>query len=404
MLYSWWTSHSYKAALVFSSCCCLVGNLVYSAGLPLDSLTLVLVGRLLNGFGSARAINRRYIADAFSKTERTAASADFVASGAAGMSVGPGLAAVMPLLIPKQSIHGPVNLWWQPENAAGWFMAGLWFIYLVPLLLYFEDPPKHVNSKASTTPKASVSVSNGTASTPSVTAMFNGEKQPLLSNNNSNEPTKGVLKKLPPQETPLWERPAALITIFLVFLLKLVLELVLSASAPITGFYFDWPPSLTGWFLAALGLLVLPAIWVVTFASRIYEDRHLILYSVLGTLLGCFIMLQYRPPHYSTPQYMLGTIILFIFPNTMEAPTMSLLSKNIPSSLSQGLFNLGFFTTEAGFSGRVVADSFLTWCGSFGTERLVNNVFGFLTLLNLLTLALVYAQWHRLIDPSKKYE
>jgi len=83
---------------------------------------------------------------------------------------------------------------------------------------------------------------------------------------------------------------------------------------------------------------------------------------------------------------------------------MSLLSKNIPKSLSSGLFNLGFFTTEAGFSGRVVADSLLTWCGSFGTEHLVNNAFGFLTVLNVLTLAVVYFNMHLLVDPSKKFE
>jgi MFS family permease len=52
---------------------------------------MVLIGRFLNGFGSARAINRRYIADTFSKADRTAASADFVTSGALGMAMGPAI-------------------------------------------------------------------------------------------------------------------------------------------------------------------------------------------------------------------------------------------------------------------------------------------------------------------------
>lgn len=277
-------------------------------------------------------------------------------------------------------------------------MAGLWIVYLAFLIPYFQDPPKP--SSPSAPPQTTRLHHHENGSTKALQSMFNGERTPLLR----------TIKEKSFRETPLWKRPAALITIYLVFLLKLVLELVLSASAPVTGFYFDWTPSTTGWFLAALGLLVLPAIWLVTYASQFYEDRYLILYSVIGTLLGCFTMLQYRPHHhhagsnYNSVQYMVGTIVLFIFPNTMEAPAMSLLSKNIPSSLSRGLFNLGFFTTEAGFSGRVVADSFLTWCGSFGTEHLVNNVFGFLTLLNLATLAIVYSHMHVLVDPSKKYE
>ncbi|CAB9502530.1 SPX domain-containing membrane protein [Seminavis robusta] len=386
VLYSWWTSHSYKHALIFSSLCCLAGNVIYAAGLPFDSLALVLIGRLLNGFGSARAINRRFIADAFSKAERTAESANFVASGAAGMSVGPGLAALMPLLMPK----GSTNLWWQEENAAGWVMALLWIVYLAFLIPYFRDPPK-----PPATPSPPKLPNNKAGN---LQSLYNGEKKPLLAKD-----AQGTQDHQVAGELPLWKRPAALITIFLVFLLKLVLELVLSASAPVTDFYFDWTPSTTGWFLAALGLLVLPAIWFVTWMSKKCEDRYLILYSVVGTLFGCILMMQYQP-HYSQGQYMFATIVLFVFPNCMEAPSMSLLSKNIPSSLSRGIFNLGFFTTEAGFSGRVVADSVLTWCGSGGTEHLVNHTFGFLTLLNLLALVLVYFHMPVLVDPSKKFD
>jgi hypothetical protein len=113
ILYSWWTSHSYKAALIFASGCSVVGNALYALGLPYESLTLVLVGRLLNGFGSARAINRRYIADSFSREERTAASAAFVTAGALGMAAGPGLAAALDVITPED------EAWWSVENAPG---------------------------------------------------------------------------------------------------------------------------------------------------------------------------------------------------------------------------------------------------------------------------------------------
>jgi hypothetical protein len=48
LLYSWWTSYSYKSALIFASACSLTGNLFYGAGLPYNSMNLVLIGRLLN--------------------------------------------------------------------------------------------------------------------------------------------------------------------------------------------------------------------------------------------------------------------------------------------------------------------------------------------------------------------
>jgi hypothetical protein len=88
ILYSWWTNHSYKSAIIFASTCSLIGNVLYALGLPYNSMTLVLVGRLFNGFGSARSINRRYIADTYSHQERTAASAVFVTAGSLGMAAG----------------------------------------------------------------------------------------------------------------------------------------------------------------------------------------------------------------------------------------------------------------------------------------------------------------------------
>lgn len=375
VLYSWWTSYSYKDALIFSSLCCLIGNVIYAMGLPFDSLTLVLVGRFLNGFGSARAINRRFIADAFSSADRTAASAAFVASGAAGMSFGPALSAIMPLIVTEG------NLWWQEENAPALIVAGLWVVFLVILVRFFHNPPK-VKKK----------IDNRVVEKDS----SNGETKILL----SNWTTPSLAK-----ETPLWERPVCLVTIFLVFLLKLVLELVLSSAAPIAGHYFGWSPSHTGWYLAIGNGLVLPAVTLVTYLSRHYQDRELILLSQIMMLLGSLILIHYMPTHSSYPviQYILGTCLLFIAPNTMEGPSMSLLSKNIPKSLTQGLFNLGFFTTEAGFGGRVVADSYLTFCGTWGIDRLVNSLFGSLAIVNAVSLALVYLKFGELVEPRDHY-
>lgn len=377
VLYSWWTSYSYKDALIFSSLCCLVGNVIYALGLPYDSLTLVLLGRFLNGFGSARAINRRFIADAFSHADRTAASAAFVASGAAGMSCGPALSAIMPLIVRDD------NLWWQEENAPAWIVAGLWGIFLMVLIPLFKNPPKAGKGTA---------MAQRSKSYDEQQSKSNRETQPLVCNGTSPPHTK---------ETPIWERPVCMITIFLVFLLKLVLELVLSSAAPLAAHYFEWSPSLTGWYLAIGNGLVLPAVSLVTYFTRYYEDRQLILFSQVLMLVGSLTVIHYRPNgYYPIIQYILGTCILFIAPNTMEGPSMSLLSKNIPKSLATGIFNLGFFTTEAGFGGRVVADSYLTFCGSFGIDHLLNYLYGSLAVVNACTLLLVYLMFGDLTEPN----
>ena len=84
VLYGWWSNYSYKPALIFAAASSWIGNVCYAMALHYDSLTLVLIGRFCNGFGSARSINRRFIADTFTRRERTAASAAFVTAGALG--------------------------------------------------------------------------------------------------------------------------------------------------------------------------------------------------------------------------------------------------------------------------------------------------------------------------------
>ena len=54
--------------LLFASCCCVIGNIVYALALPHESLQMVLLGRLLTGFGSSRVINRRYIGECERRT------------------------------------------------------------------------------------------------------------------------------------------------------------------------------------------------------------------------------------------------------------------------------------------------------------------------------------------------
>lgn len=140
VLYSWWSSYSYKRALIFASTCCAIGNLIYAFALPCDSLTMVLLGRLMTGFGSARSINRRYVADYYSIEERTAGMADFVSASAFGMSVGPGLAAFLSFVTPSGKNH--VGRWWTVETAPGYIMFVLWCIYLCGNILFFEEPDR----------------------------------------------------------------------------------------------------------------------------------------------------------------------------------------------------------------------------------------------------------------------
>jgi len=260
LLYSWWTSYSYKAALIFASTCSVIGNLFYAAGLPCQSLTLVMIGRLLNGFGSARSINRRYVADSYSIAERTAASAAFVTATALGMATGPALASVLHVASDQSS-----SVFWQPENAPGWFMFTAWVIYLVCLIWKFEDPPRPKSHKAET--DSHDKQTQGTKE----------ERRSLLgSNNGVPEEEEG--------ETPMCCNIPVIITLIIYMVLKMVLEAVLSSESNLTALYFGWEGNVMGVHLTILALLILPVNFGIAFLAQWYFDRELI----IGLLVAMF--------------------------------------------------------------------------------------------------------------------
>jgi len=94
LLYSYWSSYSFKKPLLCSTLLLITGNALYALAWDYNAPLFLLLGRFVTGLGGARAVNRRYIADAVSLERRTSASSMFVAISSVGMAFGPLSAAV----------------------------------------------------------------------------------------------------------------------------------------------------------------------------------------------------------------------------------------------------------------------------------------------------------------------
>jgi predicted MFS family arabinose efflux permease len=95
-LYSfWYTKSSFRSALIFSSICPFLGNILYVVALSYKSMTVAIGGRILVGFGSAEVVNRQLISSCVSFESMTRASALFVSASAIGMALGVLMAAVL---------------------------------------------------------------------------------------------------------------------------------------------------------------------------------------------------------------------------------------------------------------------------------------------------------------------
>ncbi|KAL7111604.1 hypothetical protein ACP275_05G100000 [Erythranthe tilingii] len=363
--FSAWSNKSYFRPLVFSSIILCVGNLMYALAFDLNSIWILLMGRIFCGLGSARAVNRRYISDCVPLKIRMQASAGFVSASALGMACGPALAG---LLQTKFTIY---NITFNQDTLPGWVMSVFWLMYLVWLWISFREPAR----EAEDSPVQQESSAEQDK-------LEKGLVEPLLLTSTENEQDDEDVSEEAPEES---RRPAnsfadayrlltpsVKVQLLIYFMLKYAMEILLSESSVVTTHYFGWTTSSVSIFLFCLGLTVLPVnIAVGSYLSNMYEDRQILLLSEIVVFLGILFSFNLFVP-YSVPQYVGSGLIMFVAAEVLEGVNLSLLSRVMSSRLSRGTYNGGLLSTEAGTLARVVADATITLAGFLGQSQLLN--------------------------------
>ncbi|CAN1332403.1 SPX domain-containing membrane protein At4g22990, partial [Linum perenne] len=375
LYFSAWSNRSYFRPLVFSSIMLLVGNTMYALAYDLNSISILLIGRLFCGLGSARAVNRRYISDCVPLKFRMQASVGFVSASALGMASGPALACLF------QTNFKICNLTFNEATLPGWFMAFLWLLYLSWLWFSFREPPTPVTNVRV------VQYSMSMAGPLWSDAMENGSTQPLLLESEAKYEDEDDDQELDGGEgdseashEPVTSivsayqllTPAVKVQLFVYFMLKYAMEILLAESSLITGYYFIWSTRSVAIFLACLGLTVLPVNVVVGhYISNIFEERQVLLASEIMVCIGILSSFHIIIP-YSAAQYVSSALITFVSAEVLEGVNLSLLSRGMSSRLSKGTFNGGLLSTEAGTIARVIADGTITLSGYLEENMLLN--------------------------------
>ncbi|GAV79427.1 SPX domain-containing protein/MFS_1 domain-containing protein [Cephalotus follicularis] len=373
--FSAWSNKSYFRPLVFSSIVLFVGNAMYALAYDVDSLTVLLLGRLLCGFGSARAVNRRYISDCVPLKMRMQASAGFVSASALGMACGPALAGLL------QTNFMIWKLTFNQDTLPGWVMSVAWLLYLIWLWISFKEPSREI--------KEDHMAPDSNAGTITNDELEKGLKQPLLTGSEEKQRDEdedddqegdrsdeaSEVSRQPASSLRSAYRlltPSVKVQLLIYFMLKYAMEVLLSESSVVTTYYFGWSTSSVAIFLASLGLTVLPVNIVVgSYISNMFEDRQILLASEIMVCIGILLSFHFFIP-YSVPQYVCSGLILFVSAEVLEGVNLSLLSRVMSSRLSRGTYNGGLLSTEAGTIARVIADATITLAGYLGESMLLN--------------------------------
>ncbi|CAL5063293.1 unnamed protein product [Urochloa decumbens] len=367
--FSAWSNRSYFRPLLFSSVMLLLGNVMYALAYDLKSLVILLVGRLLCGLGSARAVNRRYISDCVPPRIRMQASAAFVSASALGMACGPALAGVLQANV-KVSVF-TIN----QDTLPGWVMAFGWFVYLIWLWISFREPALDADAKDFHEDSSSSSSTRYSEKE----ELEQGLAEQLMPPSNEDDQTgQGERSTLRPASSVVSAyrllTPSVKVQLLIYFMLKYAMEILLSESSVVTSYYFGWNTSTIAVFLAILGLTVLPVNAIVgTYISNMFEDRQILLASEAVLLVGILLSFRVAGTNYTAAQYVCSALLTFVSAEVLEGVNLSLLSQVMSSRLSRGTFNGGLLSTEAGTLARVAADGTITLAGGvLGRGALLN--------------------------------
>ncbi|CAI5522435.1 unnamed protein product [Closterium sp. Naga37s-1] len=194
----------------------------------------------------------------------------------------------------------------------------------------------------------------------------------------------GAVETLPELMKEL-SRPISVL-LFMYFMIKFATEVLISESSLISKYYFQWTINDIGWFLGLLGLTVLPISSVVgNYITNIFEDRLVIMWTQGLIAVGVIAVMCFAPIiKYTTQQYIVAAVIIFVSCNVLEGVSLSLMSRIMSPRLARGTFNCGLLSTEAGTFARVVGDGLITLVGYYGTHLVLN-----LTMIPVLVSVLV---------------
>jgi hypothetical protein len=149
------------------------------------------------------------------------------------------------------------------------------------------------------------------------------------------------------------------IILYMYFVNKTGQEMLVSSIPTLAG-NIGITAIFSGYFMAIMGAVVLPANVFVSSLMRDCEDRTVMMRLSYLSLFFLFILFHTGLLEYTVVQYVIGAISLFACLNALEGIIMSLLSKLVSPELAKGTFNSGLLATEAGTFGRVIGDLAIT--------------------------------------------
>ncbi|KAJ8490178.1 hypothetical protein ONZ45_g13293 [Pleurotus djamor] len=291
---------TYSVPLTISYVSMCLGAILYALAYPANFLYLILIGRIVSGFGfTAFMYSKRYCSDPriVGVRRRTMLASWLVIGAGFGFSAGPFFSG----LLYKIGFHNGV---FNGYTSPGWLMAIIWAIFGVIAHFVFEDVHGSVQSQPAT------------ALNPI----------PVQPDHPVNPPSE--------QRRPTRNQWGAIVAMCWYAMTCFFILGAWEANIPVfAAARFGFSPYASGNLIALGGVTALPFLILNVIYARRFQDRSVLALGSFIGLIGLLIMLATLHVDHVTPAsvYVCWFLVALGF-NLATTCTLSLLSKQLPPS------------------------------------------------------------------------
>ena len=405
-LYNSMTKEGYYKMYIMSYSCMASGLFLYSLAFTYKSLALLISGRFLVGWGSGRIMTRKFMTMEIAMEHRTLFNAMLVGITSLAMTLGPGLSALLEILINKPGATS-VSLakyptWSEAQQndtldlLTGFNVAGMKFskfnysaiivciIELIMLIIHivrFDDKPKAAAQSAnreSTEPsnRATTATIQPPPSVPDHDAVkFSssnkfGSKlseikgiEFLGAGANSDQANETSVKtwrdKLQTAKEYFTDNQTYYMAAYL-FIMKAIEE-ILCLELP--GYFvnnYKNTSAVAGLVLFVFTVVTVPCSLLPSFLSRRFQDRNILVVGCCLLICSLLVKIQYTSSLYSYELFIAGSVLSLCSALMVETSSSSLMSKVASEASSKRYFNVGMVAGLVDTIGRATGSSTIT--------------------------------------------
>ncbi|RDX45719.1 MFS general substrate transporter [Lentinus brumalis] len=357
----------YRRPLHFACASMVLGNVLYGLAYRANWLYLILIGRMVSGFGFTLWMYcKRYCSDPriVGIRRRTTLAGWQVLGQGVGFSVGPFVGGLLYKIGFKNSVFNGYT-------SPAWIMAAVWAVFWVAVVVFFKDVP-HTFAPA---PIPLRSLPPSSALRASGVEKEAGDSAASLRVTETEVPASDAPTPTPPQlkmTSAQWGVAAtmcwfAMTCFFILGAWESNIPVFTGSDAPANPFHFS--PFAAGNMIALGGACTIPFLLLNLHFARRVQDRHTLAMGTsigLSGLLVAMAILRAEKVNYGS--LFIAWFLVALGFNVASTVTLSLLSKQLPGEWNG---RVSLFIQWSNYTGRVTG---AIWGGAGVKVGMLNYV------------------------------